>query len=133
MAESNQERLRKLYKENNLSQEDTFIMERGGKKIPIITRSGIEKIQANNGIHVKYELVYHSEDLKTCVIKAMASMGSNYIETFAEANPANCKNEYPIMTCEKRAMGRAVLKLARFYELGVFSEGENLDPDGVDR
>lgn len=133
------DRLKKLYQENGLDREDTFIMEKGGRKIPIITRSGIEKIQALNDIDVSFTLEKSEPD--HVIIKAIGVMfvpsenGPNKVyrvETYAEANPKNCTNTYPVMTCEKRALGRVVLKLAGFYKEGVFAEGENLNADGLD-
>ena len=49
------------------------------------------------------------------------------IQTFGEAAPMNNQNSYPVAMAEKRAMSRAVLKLAGFYQLGVFSEDESDD------
>lgn len=124
MSEGKIERLKRLFEDNDLLPEDVMKLELGGKKIPIILRTGIDKIQARNGIDVTYELLYHSPELKTAIMKATGTKGERKIETFAEVSPSNCKSPYPIMICEKRAMSRAVLKLAGFYELGAFGEGE---------
>ena len=51
-------------------------------------------------------------------------MGDKVIETFGEAAPMNNQNGYPVAMAEKRSMSRCVLKLAGFYEHGVFSEDE---------
>lgn len=120
-----QEQLKELYLKNNLEQEDVFILEKGGKKIPIITRTGVQKIQSNNGITVQYDLIYHSQDLKTAVIKAKGYMGTSVIETFGEVNVKNNINDYPIAMAEKRALSRCVLTLSGFYQLGVFAEDES--------
>lgn len=130
MSESKNDRLRRLFEENDLIAEDTMKLKMGGKQIPIILRTGIDKIQAKQKIKVSYDILYHSDDLKRCVIKATGIKGNQSIETFGEVNEKNCKSDYPILICEKRAMARAVLKLAGFYELGVYSEGEM---DGLDR
>ena len=87
--------LNRLFMENNLTEEDVF----KHKFYTIITRSGIDKIQS-------------------------ATMGDKAIETYGEASPSNNTNSYPVAMAEKRAMSRAVLKLAGFYEHQVFGEDE---------
>lgn len=123
-TETNIERLGRLFHENNLIEEDAMKMKLGGKNIPIILRSGIEKIQAKQDIKVTMDIVYLSEDLKRCVIKAVGQMGDKYIETFGESNERNCKMDYAVNMAEKRSLSRIVLKLAGFYELGVYGEDE---------
>jgi hypothetical protein len=90
----------------------------------IITRSGIDKIQAANDIKINYNLIFNSQDTKCVIIKATAKMGDKVIETFGEAAPMNTQNSYPVAMAEKRAMSRACLKLAGFYENNVFGEEE---------
>jgi hypothetical protein len=116
------ERLNDLYKTYNLDNEDYFKHPTQG--FTILTRSGIDKIQAGAEISIHYDLIHHSPDLKTAVIKAKAFMGSKQIETYGEVSPDNNKNKYPIAIAEKRAMSRAVLKLSGFYECGAFGEDE---------
>jgi hypothetical protein len=118
--ETKKETLRRLFIENNLVQEDVF----KHKFYTIITRAGIDKIQAANKIDINYELMYNSEDTKCVIIKATAHLGDKMIQTFGESAPMNNQNAYPVAMAEKRAMSRAVLKLAGFYEHGVFSEDE---------
>mgnify|MGYP003628126270 CR=1 FL=1 len=121
--ETQKETLRRLFVENNLVQDDVF----KHKFYTIITRSGIDKIQAANNIDIKYNLIFNSDDTKCVIIKATAQMGDKTIETFGEAAPMNNSNGYPVAMAEKRAMSRSVLKLAGFYQLGVFSEDESDD------
>ena len=64
----------------------------------IITRSGIDKIQALEGITIDYDVINCEKDFW-----------------------------YVMEMAEKRAMSRAVLKLTGFYELGVFGEDEAED------
>ena len=118
--ETKQETLRRLFIQNNLVKEDVF----KHKFYTIITRAGIDKIQAANNIDIDYELLHKSEDTKCVIIKAVAKLGDKIIRTFGEAAPMNNTNAYPVAMAEKRAMARAVLKLAGFYQLGVFSEDE---------
>ena len=120
MKETKQEILNRLFIENNLTDEDYF----KHKFYTIITRSGIDKIQASNDIRISYKLIYNSPDTKCVIIKAIATMGDKVIETFGEAAPMNNQNSYPIAMAEKRAMSRACLKLTGFYENNVFGEEE---------
>lgn len=120
MKETKQEILNRLFIENNLTDEDYF----KHKFYTIITRSGIDKIQASNDIKITYNLIYNSVDTKCVIIKAIATMGDKVIETFGEAAPMNNQNSYPIAMAEKRAMSRACLKLTGFYENNVFGEEE---------
>ena len=131
MSEKKIDQLRRLFKQYDLQEEDVFKQNRGGKNIVIITRTGIDKIQAKAGIDVTYHIA--EIDLKSsCVgIKAIATLGDRTIETFGSATPKNCTNQHFLEMAEKRARARAVLMLAGFYESGVFGEGENLD-DGSD-
>ena len=120
MKETKQEILNRLFVENNLTEEDYF----KHKFYTIITRSGIDKIQASNNIEISYNLIYNSLDAKCVIIKATAKMGDKVIETFGEAAPNNNQNSYPVAMAEKRAMSRACLKLAGFYQNNVFGEDE---------
>lgn len=125
-----EEQLRALYNANGLEREDIHLLELGGKKIPIIKREGIEKIQAKNKMKINFDLVYHSPDCKTAIIKANGVCGEGEkfvsVETYGEVSPENYKNKtpYPIAMAEKRALSRCVLKLSGFYSLGVFGEDE---------
>lgn len=114
------EQLNKLYKKYSLSKEDTF----KHKHYNIITRTGIDKIQAKAGVNIDYDLKHYNPDLKTCIIKAIGTKGEVTIQTYGECSPENNRNSYPVAIAEKRAMSRCVLKLAGFYELGVFGEDE---------
>ena len=119
------ERLRELYKKYGLSQEDTFKSPQGWT---IITRQGIDAIQASAGIDITYEPVVVERDF--VVVKARGTMLSDrevFTETFGEADrgpKGNCRQNYPVAMAEKRAMSRAVLKLSGFYALGAYGEDE---------
>lgn len=121
--ENRKDLLRRLFIENNLTKEDVF----KHKFYTIITRSGIDKIQAAQGIEIQYEIVNLSDDHKHCLIKALGKKGDKIIQTFGECSPQNNTNAYPVSMAEKRAMSRIVLKLAGFYELGIFGEDESDD------
>lgn len=128
-----QEQLKAIFDKNGLEKEDIFMLSLGGKQIPIITRSGIEKIQAVNNIDVKFKIIRLSEDFKTCLIKAYGSMpvdnGKDPVktikcETYGEVNPNNTKQSYPVNIAEKRALSRVVLKLTGLYSHGIYGEDE---------
>jgi hypothetical protein len=114
------EQLNKLYKKYSLSKEDTF----KHKHYNIICRSGIEKIMSGANIKINYDLKHYNPELKTCIIKATGTKGEVTIQTYGECSPENNRNAYVVALSEKRAMSRCVLKLAGFYELGVFGEDE---------
>ena len=132
----NRERLTVLYKKYELTPEDVF----KHKHYLIITRQGIDKIQAKEGIFISYDAVKVEPEF--CVVKAMASKDDAKIETFGSAKYGaktwndekkkwdefgNTTTWYVMEMAEKRAMSRAVLKLTGFYELGVFGEDESED------
>lgn len=119
----NREELAKLYKQYELTPDDVF----KHKHYTIITRSGIDKIQAKAEVDIKYALNYNSPDNKCVIIQAYATMGDKMIQTFGESSPANTTNAYPVAMAEKRAMSRAVLKLTGFYAAGAMGEDESED------
>ena len=124
MSETRKETLKRLFIENNLEQEDVF----KHQHYTIITRAGIDKIQANTKINIDYEVVKCEKDF--VVVKAYASFNNKNIQTFGSAlkgdfKTGNCNTWYVMEMAEKRAMSRAVLKLAGFYALGVFGEDES--------
>lgn len=132
----NKEKLTELYKKYELTKDDVF----KHQHYIIITRSGIDKIQARTDIEIRYEVINCESHF--CVVKAIArthdvngKFADDYLEiqTFGSAlkgssmKDGNCNTWYVMEMAEKRAMSRAVLKLTGFYELGVFGEDESED------
>jgi hypothetical protein len=118
--------LKEKYIKYNLTKDDVF----KHQHYIIITRSGIDKIQAQEGIYIDYEVINCEKDF--CVVKAYATKEDAKIQTFGSAlkggfKDGNCNTWYVMEMAEKRAMSRAVLKLTGFYELGVFGEDEAED------
>ena len=113
------DKLNSLYKECGLVKEDVF----QHQHYTILTRSGIEKVQAHYGIQVRYKAL--KLEPKYAVIKAVATMDEATVETYGSAVPENCKNSYFAETAEKRALSRAVLKLTGLYQHGFFGEEES--------
>ena len=132
----NRTKLVELYKRYELSKDDVY----QHKHYLIITRTGIDKVQAKEKIFISYDVI--NVDPEFCVVKASASKGDAKIETFGSAkyggkvqdlttkkwvDKGNTTTWYIMEMAEKRAMSRAVLKLTGFYELGVFGEDESED------
>ncbi|MGI4967866.1 MAG: hypothetical protein ACRYGH_02865 [Janthinobacterium lividum] len=98
----------------------------------LISRTGIEKIQYKAGIEVGFEAVRVEPEF--AAVKALASRKVKTegkttatkltIQTFGSACKLNCQVSYYLEMAEKRALSRAVLKLADFYQLGVYGEDE---------
>ncbi len=121
----NKQKLTELYKKYNLSKDDFF----KHQHYTIITRQGIDKIQALEQMYVRYEVVKCEPNY--AVFKAYAEKNGKKIETFGSAykgasfKDGTTNSWYVAEMAEKRAMSRAVLKLTGFYELGVFGEDES--------
>ena len=132
IKETKEETLKRLFLDNGLVKEDVYKDKRG---FVIITRTGIDKIVSKQNIQVAYEVIKLDKDM--VVIKAMASMKTGHGETdvrnmmsFGEASDDNLMGggkKFPVAMAEKRAMSRVVLKIAGFYEQGVFGQDEIVD------
>lgn len=130
--ETRKEALRRLFETNGLVQEDVYKDKRG---FVIITRTGIDKIVSNKNIVVAYEPVVMQKDW--VVMRATATMKVGYKDkdvrnmmSFGEASDDNLMGggkKFPVAMAEKRAMSRVVLKIAGFYEQGVFGQDEIVD------
>ena len=121
----NKDKLIELYKKYGLTKEDVF----KHQHYVIITRQGIDKIQAVEQMSVTYEVIRCEPNFS--VFKASAEKDGKKIETFGSAlkgegyKDGNTNSWYVAEMAEKRAMSRGVLKLTGFYELGVFGEDES--------
>ena len=121
----NKDKLIELYVKYGLTKDDVF----KHQHYVIITRQGIDKIQAVEQINVTYEVIRCEPNFS--VFKALAEKDGKKIETFGSAlkgegyKDGNTNSWYVAEMAEKRAMSRAVLKLTGFYELGVFGEDES--------
>lgn len=123
----NKEKLTVLYKKYELTKDDIY----KHQHYLIITRSGIDKIQAKEKVFINYEVIKCESNF--CVVKAYAEKKDAKIQTFGSAlkgasfKDGNCNTWYVMEMAEKRALSRSVLKLTGFYELGVFGEDESDD------
>ena len=114
-----------LVKDNDLiPSEDLFELKRGNKSIWIIKRQGIEKIQYNNNIHIKFEWIRMEKDY--AVLKGIGTKGDLVVESYGESTSENTKQNPPYHSAmaEKRALSRVVLKVVGAYKFGVFGEDE---------
>jgi len=118
-------KLVELYKLYDLQSSDVF----KHQNFVIITRSGIEKIQAIEQISINYEVIRCEPNF--AVFKAIAVKEGKEIQTFGSAlkgdtfKDGNCNSWYVAEVAEKRALSRAILKFTGFYSLGVFGEDES--------
>lgn len=117
--------LNSLYKKYNLDKDKDFFKH---QHYTIITRSGIEKIQAIEKIKISYTLEKCEKDF--AVIKAFASKEDVNLETYGSALKGDFKNGntntwYITEMAEKRAFSRAVLKITGMYMYGIFGEDES--------
>ena len=125
---SKKEFLTGLVKDNDLNlEEDIFRMPLGGRQVAFITRTGIEKIQYNNNITVRFEVIVMQPNY--AVIKATATKGDIVVESFGESTPENTKQKPPYHSAmaEKRGLARVVLKAIGGYKYGIFGEDESDD------
>tara|TARA_R100001443_G_scaffold23563_2_gene35736 strand:+ start:26967 stop:27392 length:426 start_codon:yes stop_codon:yes gene_type:complete len=132
VKETKEDALKRLFLAHNLVKEDVYKDKRG---FVIITRTGIDKIVSSLNIQVAYEPVMMTQEW--VVIRATASMRTGSGEqdvrnmmSFGEASDSNLMGggkKFPVAMAEKRAMSRVVLKIAGFYEQGVFGQDEIVD------
>ena len=88
---------------------------------PVLTHKYLEEIGRLKKVKIEsLETVTCSIPDSYAVVKCTASSDKMTVITFGEASPKNNKNSYPFAMAEKRAVGRAILKLAglhgHFYE-----------------
>ena len=129
IKETKEETLKRLFIENGLVKEDVYKDKRG---FVIITRTGIDKIVSKQNIQIAYEPVVMEKEW--VVMRATASMKvgkeARNMMSFGEASMDNLMGggkKFPVAMAEKRAMSRVVLKIAGFYEQGVFGQDEMVD------
>lgn len=114
---SNQDKnadLRRLATKYEMDFEKQFHVDPRG--FVIMTRGGVEYLQAKIKAVVSFETVPEWSDTKEgkyCV-KAHAKCEMGQVETYGEVSKSNNRNAYPIAMAEKRALSRAILKLAGF-------------------
>ena len=117
----NRDKLKEMYQKYELDASDVF----KHQHFLIITRSGIEKIQAKEDIKITYEVIKCETNF--AVVKA----STEHLQTFGSAlkgatyKDGNTNSWYLMELAEKRAMSRIVLKTCNLYQLGVMGEDES--------
>lgn len=125
MGLTKKEFLQKVFKDAGCVKDDFF----KHKHYTIITRSGIEKIQASNNIKVNY--ILERCETNFCVVKALCSMDGKEVETYGSALKGSTHNDgstntwYVAEMAEKRAFSRGVLKLMGLYEHNIMGADES--------
>jgi hypothetical protein len=88
-----------------------------------ITRQGIQKIQNQEWIQVKLELVHCSS--REAVVKATGYFEAIEYQTFGEASPQNNTFTFPVAMAQKRAQERLILDMVlKEFDEVVMGESE---------
>ena len=124
--ETKQDILNRLFIENNLTDEDYF----KHKFYTIITRSGIDKIQAVENIKIDFRPLESLCKVGEYVtLKVEGKWKDKTYATIGEASTKNCKVSYLGCMAEKRGRARVIFTLVGFAEKGVYSIDEKWDAD----
>jgi len=121
----NTEKLKELYQAYDLNKDHFF----KHQHYTIITRAGIEKIQAVEGISIKYDVIECTPNFSA--VKATYEKNGKKHETFASAlkgqsfKDGNTQSWYVLEIAEKRALSRCVLRAIDLYKEGFFAEDES--------
>ena len=123
-------RLKELSNNYQLKGTDFHLQNYGGKQIPFMKKSGIDKIQAIENIDINFEPI---ESLcipnENVALKITAKWNDKVFHTIGEANTKNSKVPYLGCMAENRGRGRAILTLCGFAEEGVFSADTKWEAD----
>lgn len=126
MAEVTKE-LAALMSSHGLKKDDVWFMKNAKKWA--VTHKGMEKLQIKlKIIIVDLEIAFVDLSLNACVIKCTAVKNGIKVITFGECTPKNSFNSYPVAMAEKRAIDRAILKLAGLH--GDFYSEDEMDLRG---
>ena len=121
------EKIKEMYLKYELDKEDIF----KHQHYIILTRSAIEKIQAQEDIDIDYDVIRSEPNFAS--VKAIATKDNKTIRTMGSAlkgetyKDGNTNSHYVLEMAEKRSFARATLKILGLYEIGVKSEDEAED------
>lgn len=104
--------IKEIYERYNLiGNEDIFKLELGGKITPIVTKTGIQKITAQEQIRYSFNVVSVNSDYCAVQCTVFSKDGEELSTSFGSAEKCNVKNptRYYLEMSEKRAKARAVL------------------------
>ena len=120
-----QEFLKTIYEKYNFTKdEDIFVLEMGRRKIPIVTKTGMQKIVTQEGFKYFFDVIKCEPDY--CAVKCTVSNGDQILaSSFGSAEGPNVKSsaKYFLEMAEKRAKVRAVLIAIDSHGL-LYSEEE---------
>ena len=94
-----------------IGNEDIFKLQLGGKTTPIVTKTGIRKIAAQEGFKYSFDVVMVTPDYCAVKCSVFSKNGEELACSFGSAEKANVRNaaKYYIEMAEKRAKARAIL------------------------
>ena len=121
------EKIKEMYLKYELDKDDIF----KHQHYIILTRSAIEKIQAQEDIDIDYDVIRSEPNFAS--VKAIATKDNKTIRTMGSAlkgetyKDGNTNSHYVLEMAEKRSFARATLKILGLYEIGVKSEDEAED------
>jgi hypothetical protein len=121
----NREKIKEMYFKYELSEEDVF----KHQHYIILTRSAIEKIQAQEEIDFDFDVLKSEPNFAS--VKGWATKDDKTIRTTGSAKKGesfkdgNTNSWYVLEMAEKRCFARATLKLLGLYQIGVKSEDES--------
>ena len=115
-----------IVKKYDLTKQDAWLLQRGGKSIWILTHDACEKIANIENIKVDNIKVLNSEkDFVRFIITVCKD--DIHVSDVGEATKENCQSNYYGCMALKRGFDRGVLKLINAYEFGIYSESESDD------
>ena len=123
----NREKIKEMYLKYRLEKADIF----RHQHYIILTRSAIEKIQAQEDIDFDFDIVKSEPNFAS--VKGWATKDNVTIRTTGSAKKGesfkdgNTNSWYVLEMAEKRCFARATLKLLGLYQIGVKSEDESED------
>ena len=118
------DKIKEMYYKYDLDKEDVF----KHQHYVILTRSAIEKIQAQEDIDFDFDIVKSEKDFAS--VKGWATKDNKTIRTTGSAKKGvtskdgNTFSWYVLEMAEKRCFARATLKILGLYEIGVKGEDE---------
>tara|TARA_R100001443_G_C3344950_1_gene175370 strand:+ start:1114 stop:1500 length:387 start_codon:yes stop_codon:yes gene_type:complete len=121
----NREKIKEMYFKYELVEEDVF----KHQHYIILTRSAIEKIQAQEEIDFDFDVLKSEPNFAS--VKGWATKDNKTIRTTGSAKKGesfkdgNTNSWYVLEMAEKRCFARATLKLLGLYQIGVKSEDES--------
>ena len=123
--------MREIQAKYSLNKNDFWQLKRGMKSIWIMTHDAVEKIGSIEGVKILSPtwLAKGEGSTERWALEVRGYIGQRppddeMLWTTGEADTKNCKTDYPVAICEKRAKDRLILKLIRAYEEGIYSESE---------